>query len=98
MAVNPDDLNVVNNPDKKRFEVEIDGKLALVEYIHAGTNIVFTHTEVPEEFEGMGVGAKMAKVALSFAQENNLKVQPLCPFIKSYILRHKDEYQDLVQW
>lgn len=97
MAVNPDDLNVVNNPEKKRFEIKIDGKLAMVEYIHAGSNIVFTHTEVPVEFEGMGIGAKMAKVALDFSRENNLKVQPLCPFIKSYIMRH-EEYHDLAQW
>ena len=33
--------NVVNNPEKKRFEVEVEGKLAICEYIHVGKNIIF---------------------------------------------------------
>ena len=97
MAIDPKDLNIVNNPEQKRFEVEIDGQLAMVQYIHAGSNIVFTHTEVPVELEGQGIAGAMAKVALDFARDNDLKVQPLCPFIKAYMQRHK-EYHDLASW
>lgn len=98
MAINPDDLNIVQNTDKKRFEVEIDGELAMVEYIAAGKNIIFTHTEVPVAFEGMGVGGALANHVLEYARDNELKVQPLCPFIKSYLMRHKDDYEGMIQW
>lgn len=90
-----DDLNsseVVHNPEQKRFELPIGDHLALVEYIPAGTNIVFTHTEVPPALEGQGVGSRLAKHALDYAVENGLKIQPLCPFIAAYIRRHP-EYQ-----
>ncbi len=83
---------VVHNPEQKRFELRLGEHLALVEYIPAGTNIVFTHTEVPPSLEGQGVGSRLAKHVLDYAVENGLKVQPLCPFMAAYIRRHP-EYQ-----
>lgn len=87
---NADDLNVVNNPDAKRFEVSVGGYLAFAEYMMAGNNIIFTHTEVPPAFEGKGVGSKLAKAALDHAKENDLRVQALCPFIAGYVNRHPE--------
>ncbi|MEO0564853.1 MAG: GNAT family N-acetyltransferase [Chloroflexota bacterium] len=88
-------VNVVNNPEEKRFEAELpDGSLALAEYNIAGKNIIFTHTEVPVAYEGEGIGAQLAYTALEYAKSEGFKVQPLCPFIKAYILRHP-EYKEI---
>lgn len=86
---------VVNNEERHRFEVRVEGHLAQVQYRRSGDKITFTHTEVPEALSGKGVGNALAKTALDFARENNLKVVPICPFIRTYIQRHS-EYQDLV--
>jgi len=94
MTIDPNQLEVKNNPQENCFEVVIDGKMAIVEYMIAGNNMVFTHTEVPPEFEGMGVGGKMAYVALEYAKEHGHKVQALCPFIASYVQKH-EEYQSI---
>lgn len=93
--MNTDSLEVINNSDAHRFEVTINGKVAMIQYLLTSHLIVFTHTEVPPEFEGMGVAGRMAKVALEHARTAGLKVQPLCPFVAAYIRRHP-EYQDLV--
>ncbi|MDL1902761.1 N-acetyltransferase [Anaerolineae bacterium CFX9] len=90
--LNADELEVRNNADAKRFEVALDGELAMIEYMIAGKNIIFTHTEVPPAFEGRGIANRMAKVALDYAVEAGYKIQPLCPFVKRYIQRHP-EYQ-----
>lgn len=90
-----DEISVVNNTAAKRFEAETDGRLAMIQYIQTERNITFTHTEVPVELEGQGVASQMAKVALDFACDNNLKVIPICPFVAAYI-RHHPEYQPLV--
>lgn len=88
-------MEVKNNTDAKRFEVDLgDGKLAMIEYMLAGKNIIFTHTEVPEEFEGQGIANQMAHEALEHAKENGYKVQPLCPFVAAYIRKHP-EYQSI---
>lgn len=87
--------HVVQNEEKSRFELVIGDKVALSEYMNRPNMIVFTHTEVPVEFEGKGVGSKLARESLDFARKLGKTVMPLCPFIKAYIKRHP-EYQDLV--
>ena len=90
------DVQVIHNEAANRFEINIDGKIAHADYTKGsgGNTLVFTHTEVPEEFEGHGIGGKLARTALEYAKANNLRVQPLCPFIRAYIERHP-EYQHL---
>ena len=73
----------------------IDGKLAATWYRRHRGKIIFTHTEVPPELEGHGVGGALARAALTYARKEGLRVVPLCPFIAAFIKRHK-EFQDLV--
>lgn len=94
MSTELNDIEVHNNPEEKRFEVALGDKIAMVEYMIAGQNIVFTHTEVPPEFEGKGIASKMARVALEYAKTEGYKVQALCPYIAAYVQRHP-EYQSI---
>ena len=85
-------LEVKHNSEAKRFEVQLGEQIAMVEYYIAGNNIVFTHTEVPRDYEGRGIASRMVKVALDYAVEAGYKIQPLCPVVKLYVERHP-EYQ-----
>ena len=85
-------LEVKNSPDARRFETWLDGQVAVIEYMRAGNNIVFTHSEVPRDFEGQGIFTRMAKVALDYAVEAGYKIQAVCPLVLRYIERHP-EYQ-----
>ena len=89
------DAAVVNNESAGRFEIDIEGQLAVSNYRRRDDRIVFTHTEVPEQFEGRGIGNRLAVAALDFASEEGLRVVPRCRFIAAFIERHR-EYQDLV--
>ena len=91
----PAHIPVTNNREHHQFEAHIDGHTAFASYRQTGDVISFTHTEVPEELEGRGIAAALAKTALDFSRENKLKVMPLCPYFESFIAKHK-EYQDLV--
>lgn len=86
---------VRDNPEKNQFELIVEGHTALAAYRLKPGVITFTHTEVPQELGGRGIGTKLAKGALDQVRERGLKVVPLCPFIKAYIEKHA-EYQDLV--
>ena len=79
------DILVRDNVEKKRFETEIEGHIAFVDYIRNGDTIWFTHTEVPKALEGHGVGSALAKYVLDYAATNSLKVVSKCPFISEYI-------------
>jgi predicted GNAT family acetyltransferase len=90
------DLRVADNPAEQRFEVFADDELAGAAYYRMeGEALAFTHTEVEDEYEGHGVGSKLAAEALSEAKERGLEVLPYCPFIRGYIEKH-EEYRELV--
>ncbi len=86
---------VKDNPAKNQFELIVEGHTALAAYRLKPGVITFTHTEVPKELGGRGVGSQLAKGALDQARTRGLKVVPLCPFIKAYIEKHPT-YQDLL--
>lgn len=87
---------VQNNPAKHRYELEVEGHIAASYYQLSGDVITFTHTEVPKELEGKGIGSRLVKGALDQVRATGLKIVPQCPFVKGYIGKHP-EYADLLK-
>lgn len=85
-------MEVTHNESAHRFE----HGAAHLDYVRRGERVIMTHTEVPEEFEGKGVGSSLARTALDWAREQGLKVVPHCPFVETWVKRHP-EYSDLVE-
>ena len=90
-----DELHVIHNAEKKRFEIQVDSYTAVLAYSLNGHIIIFTHTGVPPELEGRGIGSLLVKTGMQYAKEHNLKVNSLCWFVSGYIERHP-EFQDLL--
>ncbi len=86
---------VRNNTAANRFEIEVNGVLAVSNYIMKGNTIYFIHTEVPPALEGQGIGNSLVRASLDYAREHKLRVVPRCHFVAAFIERHR-EYQDLV--
>ncbi|SEF78697.1 hypothetical protein SAMN04489712_10233 [Thermomonospora echinospora] len=87
---------ISDNTGQSRYEIRVDGRLAgFAQYRQRNGAVVFTHTEVDDEYEGQGVGSALVRGALDDVRSRGAQVVPLCPFVKSYIERHP-EYQDLV--
>lgn len=89
-----ENLKVIDNKEKERFEIDLDGKTALIDYTEQNGVVAMTHTEVPPEFEGKGVGSQLVKGALDIVKADGKRVRPLCAFVAAYIKRHP-EYQPL---
>ena len=89
-------MPVTDNAAKHRFELEVEGHVAFAEYTLEGKTITFTHTVVPEQLGGKGVGSKLASGALDLVRSKGLRVVAQCPFIAGYIAK-KSEYQDLLK-
>jgi uncharacterized protein len=79
-----------------RFEIQVENHVAVLNYSQRGNTITFTHTGVPAELEGRGIGSQLARAGLEYAREKSFKVVPLCWFVAGYIERHP-EYQSLVK-
>jgi predicted GNAT family acetyltransferase len=88
---------VVLNEVAHRFEIREGSDLAVLEYrLRNGDRLVLTHTGVPPHLEGRGFGTLLARSALEYAREHQLRVVPLCSFVQAYLQRHP-EYTNLVE-
>jgi predicted GNAT family acetyltransferase len=90
-----DEAQVSNNEDKHRFELVKGGATAFAEYDLSGDTITFTHTIVPEELEGQGIGSRLVAGALDESRSRGLSVVPRCSFVRHFIDTHPD-YQPLL--
>ena len=90
------ELEITHNTEKHRFEISVEGYLAVLDYMLKGDIIIFTHTGVPPAIGNRGLGSKLVKTGLDYARENGLQVRSLCWFVSKYIRLHP-EYQDLLR-
>jgi predicted GNAT family acetyltransferase len=95
MAVDGKSTPVTDNAAESRFELQVEGRTAVLEYVRRGDAVVYVHTGVPPELEGRGIGGQLAKFALDDARTRGLKVVARCPYVAAYIERHP-EYADLL--
>lgn len=84
--------DVQDAPDRKRYEITQDGRLAgFAEYqLVRGDRIVFTHTEIDPDFGGQGLGSVLVAEALADARERELQIVPICPFVAKYVHEHPE--------
>ena len=92
------DVTVADAPERERFEALLqDGTLVGAAYYTMREDaVVFTHTEVPEEYEGQGIATRLVRSALDSVRARHLRVVALCPYVRAFLRRHEDEYMDLV--
>jgi predicted GNAT family acetyltransferase len=86
---------VVDNPERRRFELEEQGLVAFATYSLEGDRLVIPHVEAPPALRGTGAAGRLMTGLLDQARSRGLKVVPLCPYADAFIRRHS-EYQDLV--
>lgn len=87
--------DVTRNDAESRYELEVDGRLAVAEYRMEGGAVAFTHTVVPPGIEGRGVGSRLVEGALDDVRSRGLKFVPHCAFVAAYAERHP-EVRDLL--
>jgi len=83
--------SVKHNLAAGQFEIAVENQTALLQYRRSGETIRLIHTEVPEPLRGRGLANQLARAALDYAHFNQLKVIPVCPFIKQYLEKHPQE-------
>jgi uncharacterized protein len=79
----------------QEFRIPLGDETAVLQYQRSSNRINLFHTEVPPAHRKQGIAHRLARSALEFARENELRVVPSCPFVADYIRRHP-EFQDLI--
>ncbi len=86
---------VTNNEKNQRFEIVVSGEVAFLEYRFYKGDLALMHTTVPKKQEGKGIASSLAKFALEYAKEMQLKIMVYCPFVGKFLKKHP-EYAFLI--
>jgi predicted GNAT family acetyltransferase len=81
---------VKHNEAAHRYELETDHGLAIAVDRQQGDSAIFTHTEVPPEDEGKGIGGRLVRAALDDTRRRGLKIVPACSFVVAFVRRHPE--------
>ena len=96
-ARNGDVVTKINDKKVKNYD-DIQTYLALVKEgdpisinIKNKDGVIYlTHTEVPMELGGKGIGSQLVEKVLLDIEKKDLRLVPLCPFVAGYIQKHPD--------
>ena len=89
------DAEIRDNADLNRYELPVDGEMAVVTYNLSAPNLMITETLVPARLEGQGIASRLARHVLDDARARDLLILPVCPFFSAYLQKHPD-YADVV--
>jgi len=81
---------VKHNEAEGQFEIALEKGPAVLQYNRTGDTMRLLHTEVPEPMRGRGLANQLVRAALDYAHFNQLKVVPICPFVKLYLQKHPE--------
>ncbi|MAQ85843.1 MAG: GNAT family N-acetyltransferase [Maritimibacter sp.] len=76
--------------------VEGEGELTISKV--SPTLVIADHTAVPDSMRGMGVAKALALQLIADARARGQRIVPLCPFVRGYAMRHREETADVIQW
>jgi hypothetical protein len=83
-------MTVRHNEAARRYELDTPHGQAIAAYREQGDSRVFTHTEVPPQDEGKGLGAELVRAALDDTRAQGLKIVAACSFVEVFVRRHPE--------
>lgn len=74
-----------------KFKIAVDGQtVGLAAFADRGSQRVFLHTEVDDEFEGRGLATILVNDALSATREDGLRIVAVCPLVAAFLDKHRE--------
>ncbi|MGA8264189.1 MAG: GNAT family N-acetyltransferase [Ignavibacteriaceae bacterium] len=87
---------VIHDKNNQQFITTIEGGDVYLRYsIMSDNRISFDFTYTPPELRGNGLAAIVVRAGFKYAEENNLKIIPACPYIYTFLERYP-EYNKFV--
>lgn len=85
-----ENIPLKKNETLKRFEIEVNGHFAFINYKENGTQISLIHTEAEPELSGTGAAAAVVEKTLYYIEESGKKLLPFCPYVFAYIKKNSE--------
>jgi len=86
---------VRDNPEARRYELAVDGKVAVMTYNLNPPQLMITEALVPEALEGLGLAGRLAAAVVADVRARGLVLLPVCPYLAGWLQKHP-EHADIV--
>lgn len=79
-------MKIRHDSERKEFYAPLDSGKAVLKYEQVNESTLdFYSTFVPEERRNEGIGADLVRHGLEYADSEDLKVIPSCPFVEAFL-------------
>lgn len=85
---------------KGRYGASIDGVANEAELTISKVTpklIIADHTYVPDDLRGNGIAGILARRLIADARDRGQRIVPLCPFVRSFTEKRREEFADVIQ-
>ncbi|KAJ3664666.1 hypothetical protein Zmor_000217 [Zophobas morio] len=78
------------------LSISFNSHVAEVEYERRGNVYDLTHTSIPDELQGHGLGTILAERIFDHLIQNNRKIKLTCEFLEQFYAKNEDKYSRYV--
>lgn len=76
------DYELIDNEERRQYEFHVEKYTPKIEYMKSTNGEIYlTHTEVPTQLGGKGIGSQLVEKALKDIEKQGLRLVSLCPFV-----------------
>ena len=87
-----ENYDLIDNEERHQYEFHIERYVPRIEYIKNKDGVIYlTHTEVPMELGGKGIGSQLVEKVLLDIEKKDLRLVPLYPEA-SGLETHRNEW------
>ena len=95
------DISHEETKGKGRYEARVKEQAEAGELTYSRvteTLIIADHTFVPSSLRGLGVAQALVAGLIADARVGGERIVALCPFVRAYAQKHREELADVIQW
>jgi uncharacterized protein len=85
-----------DNPEKQRYELEVDGHTVFANYRREGNVLHILYVESPPVLRGTGAANQLLLDIMTLARTNGEKVNPICGYAAAWLRKNQKDFGDLV--
>ena len=91
-------MQIRHNHAKRVFEAfgDNDVRMGEIAYSPHDGALAATHTFTEDEFRGRGVAGQLLDALVEYAVANNLKIIPVCSYVKAAFAKDPGKYQSVM--
>jgi uncharacterized protein len=89
-------MEVIHDKDNSRFILNIKNEIAKVDYVLKHDKMFLTHTEVPQNLSGQGIGKILVEKTFEKLTEEGYKAVALCPYANK-VAKRSDKWKNVIK-